>query len=197
MNNIVIVLTGIHGSGKTFLGNKLQLSGIPFFSEIGKDLRNKSSDSVNVPQEEFDSKVLECELERDKQILENHEVLSIETWHIGNLAFAKTRESKSVVERYETQLRKYLTQYTILIVKLEIDDETFINRASEKGITPIIALEFYRKLEKELDNVLNDVQEMTNITLWHRDMKSVDELVSEIKDWCDSQSFIHEREEVQ
>lgn len=155
----IVVIVGIHGSGKTTLGRKMEKEGFPFFAEIGAELRKNSDCNVSQKQENFDKCVMKLELERDKKIKLLDSVPVIESWHIGNIAFAEARNSSNVVKQYKRKLFERLEIFYPYIINLKIGKETFINRVNEKLISPNEAWLFYQKQEyftnKIIDRLVN------------------------------------------
>lgn len=147
----IIVIVGIHGSGKTTLGKKMEKKGFPFFPEIGAELRKYSDCNVSQEQENFDASIMQLELERDKKIEFLDLIPVIESWHIGNIAFAEARNSLNVVNQYKRKLFEQLEIFYPYIINLKIDKETFISRVNEKLISPSEAWLFYLK-QKEFTN---------------------------------------------
>lgn len=150
----IIVLVGIHGSGKSTLGRKLEKEGFPFFSEIGAELRKYSSCNVSQKQEDFDALVMKRELERDKQIECLDSIPVIESWHIGNIAFAEARNSSNILYQYKRKLFDQLEIFYPYIINLEISKETFLKRVNEKLISPNDAWLFYLKQKKYTDKIV-------------------------------------------
>ena len=153
----IAVMIGIHGSGKTTLGRKLQSDGYDYFPEIGTALRARTSQNVSEDQKEFDHLVLEKEIQRDYDeiILADRPV--IETWHIGNYAFAKARKS-FMDQEYHECFAKQLQYFYPLIIRLKIDDDTFLFRNTEKNISPSESLHFYRRVEQEQNRIIACLQ---------------------------------------
>ena len=148
----IVVLVGVHGSGKTTVGMRLKNDGFDFFPEIGTAMRKKSNKSVCDSQIFFDKQVLSRELERDCDEINMSKYPVIETWHIGNYAFALTRDS--LISNYEAIIEKQLQKLYPLVIWLKIDDETFLSRNNEKKIHPIESLDFYKRLEVNLEDIL-------------------------------------------
>ncbi|MFD8049325.1 hypothetical protein ACFV5E_38480 [Streptomyces chartreusis] len=143
----VIVLLGVHGAGKTTLGSALPSDRFAFFPQIGTTLRAAVDYGVTVPIESFDTQVMQIELERDAKMTREERLPVIESWHIGNIAFAMARGSDGTVARYRDSLMRQLEIFTPHIVKLHLPDHEFLERVTEKHTTPHEALIFYRTLE--------------------------------------------------
>ena len=54
----------------------------------------------------------------------------METWHIGNIAYAEIR-TPSVANEYKALLKEQINKYNPLFFYLDIGEETFIERANE------------------------------------------------------------------
>lgn len=149
----IIVLTGIHGSGKSTLGRKFEKEGYLFFPEIGTGLREKWDCNVSQRQESFDQIVMEMELERDKELEITAGFPVVESWHIGNIAFAQARGSSVVADMYIRKLFIQLERFYPYIIRLDIDKDLFFKRVNEKMISKEDAWAFYA-IQKEYTNRL-------------------------------------------
>lgn len=93
-----IVLVGPHGVGKSTTGRLLADSlAVPFHDELGRrlaeDLTLRPSNITAVDaQPAFDDVVIKAELTRDAR--SRHQARVVETWHPGNLAYARLRRSE-------------------------------------------------------------------------------------------------------
>ena len=153
----IVVLVGVHGCGKTFLGRMLEKDGFRFFPEIGTEMRKDSNKNVGESQNDFDSLILERESKRDSESVVNSVNPIIETWHIGNYAFAITRGS--IIDGYGEFIDNLMESFYPLILHLKIDDKTFIDRNTEKNISPQESLAFYRCLDKNLTQIIDGLSE--------------------------------------
>ncbi len=133
MKKKIIVLNGIHGSGKTSLGKIItaQIPGTTFFGEIGGMLRAKMGHNAMHPDEWFDKEITKQELERDYELQDNLNLPLVETWHFGNLAYIETRSPK-LAPKYKEEVREKLTIFDPVVIYLDISEENFRARASEK-----------------------------------------------------------------
>ena len=118
----IICLLGIHTSGKTTVGEKLHLLGLPYYLEIGNKLIQTIDFSSPKAAEWLDREIMKQELERDDSFL-SQEVKSavVETWHIGNIAYAEIR-TPSVANRYKAILKKQLNKFNPLFFYLDISE---------------------------------------------------------------------------
>ena len=139
----IIVFNGIHSAGKSDLGKKLEerLAGFRYFGEVGLELRMEGELEVSDPGLDFDRQILKRESERDAEVLACKEMPVIETWHIGNTAYAMGR-TPEVVPLFNERLREMLKAVQPLAIFLEISHDTYQKRKSERHDDE----EFYIKL---------------------------------------------------
>ncbi len=127
----IVCLLGIHASGKTTVGQKLRLRGLPYYPEIGNELIQTVNFSSPEAVEQFDREIMKRELARDDSFLsEGVGAVVVETWHIGNIAYAQIR-TPSVASEYKALLKEQLLQCDPLFFFLDISEETFRERANE------------------------------------------------------------------
>ena len=132
-----LVMIGCHGSGKTTLGKLIahQL-GWNFCEEIGEKLRRSlqekdANQHAAVPNPSFDRAVIQSEIDRDK---EHTYPRVIETWHPGNLAYARARspnEYAALEASVISSIQPYLDR--TLVIPLYMPFEEFKNRIHEPG----------------------------------------------------------------
>ena len=146
----VIAINGIHGSGKSTVGRRLaELTNATFYPEIGGELRKQITDSTMQSGEHFDRLVMEMEFDRDLRILSGNGVSIIETWHYGNLAYARIR-SPRVYSEYVSRLKQHLRQFTASAILLEIEPQVFLRRMTEK-VKPVdipAYIEFFERIKQ-------------------------------------------------
>ena len=150
----IAVLLGIHGSGKSALGASLPADKFAFYPEIGTALRIRTTKAVTEFQELFDERVMEEELERDEQIWIEERRPVVETWHLGNIAFAQARGSHPIVARYRAAFARQLCRFDVDVIKLQLSDQDFAIRVTEKNISATDALRFYRSVERHQDSIV-------------------------------------------
>src|SRR5690349_2135777 len=101
-----IVLTGMHASGKSSAGTYLSSLGYLSHAEMGWALRQHHlrthPEAMTLKGEGltwFDQSILQAELQRDS-FLDAFNLLPhcVETWHLGNLAYASSRSPTTVPE---------------------------------------------------------------------------------------------------
>ncbi|MGC8588940.1 MAG: hypothetical protein ACP5LI_07960 [Hydrogenobaculum sp.] len=137
----IIVFNGIHNSGKTLLATKFVENDnrFKFFEEMGWLLRKQVTYDTLTYEESFDRKVMQMELERDRELLASRYIPIVETWHFGNLAYVMLR-SPTLMNDYINQVNNRLQKFEpiVLLVKATIHtcqvretDLNFIAKASE------------------------------------------------------------------
>lgn len=128
----IIVLNGIHGSGKSTVGSMLTQSfpQFAYFYEIGGKLRTEVNYNTMSSGLEFDKEVMNRELARDIELLKSSTIPIVETWHMGNLAYAMNR-SPELVKKYKSKLQKQLQLFEPIGFTFEISPDIFLQRISE------------------------------------------------------------------
>jgi len=145
-----IVLTGPHGAGKTTVGTALAgRLGVRFDEEIGRVLRERAlaadpGASAWRPDPAFDAAVFEAERARDEaRAAERLRV--IETWHIGNLAYAEQR-SPEVADAMRGYLSGAAPRDRVIVVPVIASDDVLRRRANEPGAASDAAQSFFRRV---------------------------------------------------
>ena len=154
----IICLLGIHTSGKSTIGERFQSLGLPYHLEIGKKLIQTVDFSSPEAVEWLDREIRKQELERDSSLLLGGTNLAvIETWHVGNIAYAQIR-TQSVANQYKAILKEQLSRYNPLFFFLDISDETFRKRANR--LVPLGVKEdvfiFYRNIKSNILSLLKE-----------------------------------------
>ncbi|MDZ4231282.1 MAG: hypothetical protein U1C52_00615 [Patescibacteria group bacterium] len=122
---------GIHTSGKTTIGQRLNSLGLPYYPEIGNELIQTVDFSSPEIVEWFDREIMQRELQRDNLFLsEGVEAAVVETWHVGNIAYAQIR-TPSVANTYKALLKKQISKHNPLFLFLDISEATFRQRAGK------------------------------------------------------------------
>jgi hypothetical protein len=155
MRNLVVLL-GVHGAGKTTFGLSLPADRFAFYGEIGAHLRAAVDFGVTSPQEDFDQEVMLREVQRDDELLAEPRIPVVETWHIGNLAFALARGSNVTAMQYRQIITRQLAYFDVAAIMLTLPDSEFLDRATEKKTSPRDALRFYRRVERYQHSLLNE-----------------------------------------
>lgn len=137
MRGITLVLVGPHASGKSTLGRLLaEKLGWIFHDEIGERLRREvlsqdPSQHAMVGQPSFDERVTVEELLRDRQ---SPMFRVVETWHPGNLAYARARSPSSFRHLYDQVKETFAINRSFIVVQpLQISLKTLSTRIHEPG----------------------------------------------------------------
>ena len=112
MSGKLIVLTGVHNVVRRVVSADTEaFSAIPYYPSISDALQQRDASSHWETCPFYESLLMYRELERDSAILalieERNVIALIEQWHVGNIAWAKTRSSEVGIE-YEERLRELL-----------------------------------------------------------------------------------------
>ena len=152
-----ICLIGPHGAGKTTLGLELaDRLGVPFRTEIGRELReaalaqdaNRHALQADV---DFDRAVVEAELARDSA-LDGPGGFVVETWHPGNLAYARLR-SPSVFEAHHAAARTAARVAGVVVVPVFAQVRTLMERCNEPGGTLEERTAFFCRVAREAERI--------------------------------------------
>ena len=176
----IVCLLGIHTSGKTTIGEKLHLLGLPYYPEIGNELIQTVDFSSPETVEWFDREIMKRELERDNSFLSlGVEAAVVETWHVGNIAYAEIR-TPSVANEYKALLKEQFLKYNPLFFFLDISEETFRERANKP--VPLGVEEdqfiFYQNIRNNILSLFNEY----NIDYYSIDANDgIDEVVKHIR----------------
>ena len=101
----LVVLCGLPGAGKSSVGRLLERDSrqFRFWPEIG-GLRHAEFGGYPWDKDPaFDQKIMDDEFERDQRLANGQHIPIVETWHFGNMAFARIR-SPSVFNSYGSRL---------------------------------------------------------------------------------------------
>lgn len=147
---MLIVTNGVHGAGKTTVGKLVAVElRIPYKPEIGGQLRQEVDYNAMESATDFDREVMRRELMRDHQVQrDSNEAFILETWHTGNIAYALERNPK-FAQTYMIELARQLKKFNVFHCLFQINDQTFINRATERVHPGEMnsLVEFYRRIE--------------------------------------------------
>lgn len=150
----IIVFVGPHGAGKSTIGSAMPKDIFSFYNEIGNALRKDVKCCVTKSCKLFDLEVMRREFERDAAILKDIQIPVIESWHVGNIAFAYARGNQSIAEMYIRLLGERRCQFRPFFVRIHISDKAFLQRTCERDISPKVSLAFYRIVENYEDNFI-------------------------------------------
>jgi len=184
----IIYLCGAHTSGKTTILKAIeQLDDVDFVGgEIGKDLYYQRKFKTDNQKESFELEVTELELRRDNKIINsNFNCSVVETWHIGNLAYAMVRNpdcEKKLVEMIKTSP----LLNSSLGIWLQVSRENIYARTQTFNDNRSWAADFYSKIDfkiadcfkilnlanhiivdanGELNTVINDVKNIIKLNM--------------------------------
>ena len=154
----IICLLGIHTSGKTTIGKRLHSLGIPYYKEIGDELIKTVDFSSPEKVAWFDGEIMKRELQRDNTLFSVDSGMAVvETWHIGNIAYAMIR-TPAVAREYAARLKDQFTKCNAVHLFLDINEETFRQRANllvPLGIKEDVFV-FYKNIERNLLALLDE-----------------------------------------
>ena len=190
MKPLTLVILGIHSSGKTTLGKLLAKHyGWIFHEEIGNKLRlrelSKDRDkNVMISQQNFDDEVFKEEFDRDyawSRNTKNSRV--VETWHIGNLAYAHKRES-IISQSYLDNIKNNLEN--CIIVYLKISKETLGLRLRDEACGQDINsdrqkyIDFLWDVGKNIEKIIKNMNLNISATVMNNNDQKIEFVLKEI-----------------
>jgi thymidylate kinase len=147
---ITVAITGTHCAGKATIGRILSKNcdvWSPFDAELGCLLRNQVDLTASGHRIgdgggkrnaiEWDDLVYESEMKRDEQCKAGGHGRVVETWHVGNLAWAMLRaeargasdeEKARLILRAEEAVQKHLEDRVVIFVHLTISPQDSVRR---------------------------------------------------------------------
>lgn len=139
-----LIAVGPHGAGKSTLGAALAARhGFACVPEIGRLHRDRAlarGHHALTRDPAFDRGVIGAELRRDRRLPQR---AVVETWHPGNLAYARAR-SPQVARRMMERLRLAATGLSgAVIVPVTASAAVLAERLNEPGGTPAERLAFF------------------------------------------------------
>lgn len=155
-----IVVVGRHAVGKSTICKAFEKTGYDAYGEIGKELRKEVAFEYSDSVPWFDQKVMELEMTRDAKLQGeiNSRPIVIETWHVGNIAFAEQR-SPEIAQQYREFLKNHLKTIQPLAVLVDVDDKVFEERASDPVLeSELVRKEFYSAVKDSIVEVLKDCE---------------------------------------
>jgi predicted ATPase len=160
----VVVVTGIHAAGKSTAARLLTRIGYLVHAEIGwacwQNLqRHGTAPALNGPGFDwYDSMILDLELARDDFISRANSIPHcIETWHIGNLAYASLR-SPALVPRFEEVVMRQASVLKPLVLIMTIPKDLFLARSSLPVGSPESLYEYYEFVQAVLFQYITTVR---------------------------------------
>mgnify|MGYP001080623192 CR=1 FL=1 len=152
----VVALVGLPSSGKTILGNFLELSGFRFLPEVAEALRQRGATVGEKAGFDFDRKVMQMEFRRDHYFLcSSHTVLIVETWHLGNIAYATARSSP-IVRTYKSRFSSTAEKVRIRCIVLNINPSTSYLRSLKSKKSAENSLKFLEAVQRHTRSVLEE-----------------------------------------
>jgi predicted ATPase len=121
------VLVGIHTAGKTSLGRELERRGFRFFPELAVEMIGNQR-PWQLPAS-FDISLAGKELQRDDVLRGVRAPFFVETWHLGNLAYARTRGSV-IPEIYENRIRAHVKEFEPRVYFLDLPPQVMPSRTA-------------------------------------------------------------------
>lgn len=159
MRKPIIVSNGIHGAGKTTISKSLadRHQILDFQYEIGGHLRQQVTFNALSPVQSFDEQVMRAELARDKGLLHSGKIPIVETWHVGNIAYAQKR-SPEVAGLYRIAFERQMQHFMPYGLFFDIDDSTFFERMTERVSQGEHSqlLDFYRGIQSAILNLYQE-----------------------------------------
>jgi len=147
----IIVLSGIPSSGKTTIGKLLNKKGYFYVPEIAEQLIKKGVTTGVDANPMLDKTIMEVELQRDKYLFSlNKNLLVIETWHPGNIAYACLR-NPPIAKQYKQIFQKILKYHKVFGIYLNIPLDIFWKRTvkyKRDGRQEIVM--FFKRLQNEI-----------------------------------------------
>jgi len=166
-----LVLIGPHSAGKTTLGRHIASAlSWRFDEELGEQLRRRAlardaGAHAALAQPEFDRRVLQAELARDAHRAANRPRV-IETWHLGNLAYARRRSPEvaaALGSRIEAAIRR-TAKRGLLVQPLRIDEKSLRQRQTEPG--PESLAGFFLQVAEEAERLAEELGLWVVPPLW-------------------------------
>ncbi len=151
MKKRIIVFNGMHSAGKTELATILAKNNKAHYHyEIGRKLHSEVDYHSLTSFDDYDTEIMRRELERDRELLLKPELPIVETWHVGDMAYAMQR-SPSVIPLWNEKLQEALRVFDPLCILVKISDETFRKRGVRGEIMDDFEemLLFYKKLSRD------------------------------------------------
>jgi len=154
------VLLGVHAAGKTSVGRILAQNGFSFFPEIAADIIERRMPWQLPPS--FDEAVIAKEFIRDQLFRHQSQPFFVETWHLGNLAYARVRNpeiASTYAELAKSRIEEFLPRIYFLRVSPEVvlaRTAYFVSKEDRERAT-----EFFARVQLELLNVLEPFRRHT------------------------------------
>lgn len=190
MRDADLILVGVHGAGKTTLGRALSASlGVPFDQELGRLMRQEALArdplcDAQADQPWFDEQLWRRELERDTHAsaLRGQPIRRVvETWHIGNAAYAAARHSDDAT--WKARLYQVLASspVPIIVQPLCLGPEAFDVRFGEPGINEAKVRQFLLQVARDIQALIEPLPIYKLAPIWtdHHDPVDCAQLILE------------------
>lgn len=147
----IIVLNGIHTSGKSTVGKYLGNNGFVYLPEIAMELLDKGIVIGATGDSQIQMEIMKRENNRDKIILSSDYEYIIESRHTAGLAHAKLHGG-GIEKAVESMFRSKLELFDPCIVYLNLNTELIKARGSRLYDTSCNSfkevIDFYRRLDE-------------------------------------------------
>jgi len=156
MNKNFFFLCGAHTCGKTSILSYLEEKRLIDFNgyEIGKQLFYERKFLTGEQGPDFEQEVTSLEICRDNNIFNNNFMVSaVETWHVGNLAYALVR-NRQCVDTLIEQIKKTPFFNSAYGFWLQVSKENIIKRTQTFKSNSNWAADFYMKVNDEIKNAI-------------------------------------------
>jgi len=150
----IVVLNGIHSSGKTSVGHYMQNKGYIFHPEIAMEIHEKGG-KIGANAIDIQIRIMKQENFRGESIRNSDKLDVIESWHSAGLAHAVINEPRSV-NLLESNLEENIKIYDPLILYLSVDPSVILKRGSL--LYPNVdeeIIEFYDNLDKNFRKIFS------------------------------------------
>jgi hypothetical protein len=165
--NRLFFICGAHTSGKTSILKYLQEKQIIDFNgnEIGKQLYYERKFTTEEQGSEFENEVTELELQRDFAIWNSkYKVPAVETWHLGNLAYAMVRNPEQVASLL-LKIKNSPFINDAIGIWLRVSKENIQKRTKTFESNAIWAADFYTKVDSKIELCIQLLNLSSNITV--------------------------------
>lgn len=156
MDKKFFFLCGAHTCGKTSILNYLYEKQYINFNgcEIGKSLFYERKFLTGEQGVDFEQEVTNLEICRDYDIFNsNYKVAAVETWHVGNLAYALVR-NKQCVDTLVEQIKESPFIKSAYGFYLQVSKDNIIKRTQTFKSNSNWAADFYMKVNDGIKNAI-------------------------------------------
>jgi hypothetical protein len=150
----IIVLLGLPCSGKSSVGKALQTKGFHYEGEMATSFMMNGLKVGSDAPRDFDRVLMKSEFERDAN--RSSEFTVIETWHPGNLAYARVR-SPEVANEYEGKIAECFRNYDVRAIYFDLSVEKSQDRAKVAHPALRYDVAFFSKVKIEMETLLKNM----------------------------------------